>query len=62
MDDDHSVFLLCLLLPVITAVGSIAWASGISTSSWQRKAVDAGHAEFFINEDGGRAWRWKECE
>lgn len=32
----------------------------LNTSHWQHKAVDAGHAEFYINDDGDRAWRWKE--
>lgn len=26
---------------------------------WQRKAVEAGHAEYYLDKDNNKQWRWK---
>jgi hypothetical protein len=28
-------------------------------SGWQRHAVDTGHAEFYLDENHNKQWRWK---
>jgi len=30
--------------------------------SMQDEAVRAGHAEYYLDKDNNRQWRWKECK
>lgn len=43
-----------------------AWyAKGVESATVfeKRRAVDEGHAEYYLDPDGhNRYWRWKECE
>jgi len=32
--------------------------SGVSDREWRKDAVAAGHAEFYLDKDNNRQWRW----
>lgn len=29
---------------------------------WENHTVEAGHAEYYLDNEHTRQWRWKECE
>jgi hypothetical protein len=51
---------------VLAAVGAVAFVLVIhggpliSENGWHAKAVDAGKAEYYLDEHHERQWRWKQ--
>lgn len=33
-----------------------------TNTGWKNRAVESGHAEFYLDEDNNRQWRWLEAE
>lgn len=50
----------CSVLAFIYGVALlfVLWRS--ASDERERKAVDAGHAEYFLDDDRAREWRWLE--
>lgn len=40
---------------------SIFWVTTLTSAS-QNIAVEAGHAEYYLDENNERQWRWKDCK
>ena len=45
-------FLVCVLLVTITMK--------LHRAHWEDEAVNSGHAEYYLDEDHNKQWRWLE--
>ena len=48
----------------LLVVASVAMLLGLETGRREirQEAVEAGHAEYYIDDNNDRRWRWKESE
>lgn len=55
-DFDLIDFLICLcVLALVTSL-----TVGLCDRVWRDKAVKQGHAEYYLDDNHNRMWRWKE--
>lgn len=47
---------------IVGAAVSFLITNSVMNQSWQADAVAVGHAEYFMDPNGARKWRWKEQE
>lgn len=55
-------FLAALIGAFTAMVLTFVITKTVSDFSWRADAVAVGHAEFYMNENGARMWRWKGQE
>jgi len=61
MTTKEGIWTLVVSIVVSLALGlSILWLSD-ETHGWRAEAVEAGHAEWYVDDDV-KKWRWKKCE
>lgn len=52
---------MIIVLGIISYVGYIVGEKN-GTEDMELRAVEAGHAEYYIGTNHFREWRWKECK
>ncbi len=57
MNDDDKFNLICCCI-VAVAVGAFVYC--VTWSAWERDAVNKDHAEYYLDTNYSRQWRWKE--
>ena len=60
----EAAFAIAVLFVLATLPAAVAWklSRQASDDRWQRECVDEGVAEFYINDDGDRAFWFVPCE
>ncbi len=56
MSDEGMGVIVGFTLGAFIAGGLVA---GCSEASWKRRAVESGNAEFYLDKDSERQWRWR---
>ena len=54
---DNTVLAVAFLVGVLAG---LLLAINLESGWWKAKAVEQGHAEWYLNGDSAE-WRWKEC-
>lgn len=64
MNDSTFIGFLLLGISACFTYGVIGYVWAESYTRWkvQQEAIAAGHAEYYIDEDGEKAFRWKEIK
>lgn len=47
---------MSLLFTAFVAVGKFI------NDQWRDEAEERGHAEYYLDDENNRQWRWKDCE
>lgn len=59
MKDNTNSFLAGLTVASLVYIGIIVFTGALSKSTWQERAVKAGKAEYYLDADNNKQWRWK---
>ena len=57
MNDNVPVW-MAVLVSFVMIVLTLSFWSGVKNREWHDRAVKAGHAEFYLDKDNNRQWRW----
>lgn len=57
-DNHETVFSVILFIAFAITVSIVITWSRVS-EAWRNEAVNTGHAEYYLDSDRDRQWRWK---
>ena len=59
MSDPFVVFMAGLLTGMLSIITFVLATGGKPRSVFQDEAVKSGHAEYYLDENNNKQWRWK---
>jgi len=57
-----AVFVITLTLALVALHVGNALVRSAQSTTWHDQAVEAGYAEYYLDEDNQRQWRWLPVE
>jgi len=49
---------ILVFIMIIVCLGILSITHNITTYSWKNEAVKEGHAEYYLDKEHNRQWRW----